>query len=336
MRQFRLTSLIALVCATALLSACTPTQTPPTPGFTLSPATGSAPLAVQFNDTSATGSAPITAWAWNFGDGQASTARSPLHTYQTPGTYDVTLTVTTAVASRAITRTAAVTVGSAAPPVADFNAAPVSGTAPLAVQFTDTSTPGSQPITAWLWNFGDGQTGTDRNPTHAYAEPGAYTVSLRVTTAAGQDTRTRTNLIAVAEPGPDPALALTRVAAGGGVFTPGGTLDITVTLTVAGAAPLTALGLLETLPAGWAYVEIVSGPATPAIVFPRDGTDDIEFAWYTMPAFPASFTYRVAVPADAGPEEILSGVALFRAGGTELRSNAAITVLTRAAGSPGA
>lgn len=53
-----------------------------------------APLAVQFSDQSTVGTKAITAWLWEFGDGGYSTAQNPAHTYQTAGSYDVSLTVT--------------------------------------------------------------------------------------------------------------------------------------------------------------------------------------------------------------------------------------------------
>src|SRR5690606_29164768 len=77
-------------------------------------------------------------------------------------------------------------------PSASFTAAPTSGLAPLAVQFTDTST---GDITAWSWNFGDGRTSTLRNPQHTYASPGTYTVTLTVSNAYGADTTTRVRYI---------------------------------------------------------------------------------------------------------------------------------------------
>lgn len=59
-------------------------------------------------------------------------------------------------------------------------------------QFTSTSTtnPSGQTITSYLWNFGDGQTSTQQNPTHTYATPGSYTVTLTV--ACGENTCTNT------------------------------------------------------------------------------------------------------------------------------------------------
>jgi len=73
----------------------------------------------------------------------------------------------------------------------------LTGNAPLSVAFTDDSLPGSSAITAWAWDFGDGGTSTDANPTHEYTTEGTYTVALTVTTAAGSDTETKTDYITV-------------------------------------------------------------------------------------------------------------------------------------------
>src|SRR5258708_19264087 len=63
-----------------------------TADFTANPASGQAPLMVQFTDQS-TGT--ITAWDWNFGDGSAhSSVQNPSHTYNTPAAFTPTLTIT--------------------------------------------------------------------------------------------------------------------------------------------------------------------------------------------------------------------------------------------------
>ena len=51
----------------------------------------------------------------------------------------------------------------------------------LKVIFTDLSTPAPGcEIIEWLWDFGDGSTSTEQNPTHVYAREGNYTVTLTV------------------------------------------------------------------------------------------------------------------------------------------------------------
>jgi PKD repeat protein len=73
------------------------------------------------------------------------------------------------------------------PPVAGFTMNPQSsmGVVPLTVSFTDRST--GDP-SAWLWNFGDGQASSSRNPSHTYTSPGKYTFTLTTSNAAGSST----------------------------------------------------------------------------------------------------------------------------------------------------
>lgn len=85
--------------------------------------------------------------------------------------------------------------GGAVPPVADFSAAPVEGSAPLAVVFSDRSTGAG----SWQWDFGDGTSSSERNPSHVYTVPGAYSVSLVVENALGSDQLERGGLVNVFE-----------------------------------------------------------------------------------------------------------------------------------------
>ncbi len=82
---------------------------------------------------------------------------------------------------------------------ANFSGSPTSGCAPLDVTFTDNST---GEIDSWYWEFGDGNTSTEENPTHQYSESGTYTVSLTVTGPNGSDTETKTDYITVSGPSP--------------------------------------------------------------------------------------------------------------------------------------
>ena len=63
-----------------------------TPGIAASTVSGPAPLSVQFRDTAGASEGTAT-WTWDFGDGSTGTGVSPVHVYQIPGTYNVTLTV---------------------------------------------------------------------------------------------------------------------------------------------------------------------------------------------------------------------------------------------------
>jgi PKD repeat protein len=172
----------------------------PTANFTATPRTGAPPLTVQFTDLSEAGSTPITGRQWEFGDGGTSILLNPEHLYAQEGAYDVTLTVFSASGQHLRTALRYIVVdGDIQGPAADFEAAPTTGDAPLAVVFGDQSTPGTSPITAWLWEFGDGATSTEGNPSHTYAEPGDYDVMLTVTTEVGNDSITKPDFIAVTE-----------------------------------------------------------------------------------------------------------------------------------------
>ncbi len=90
--------------------------------------------------------------------------------------------------------TAAVTV---APPVADFSAAPLTGTVPLTATFTNASSG----TTSYQWQFGDGATSTETNPIHIYTQAGVYTVVLTATNNVGvSDVRVEPDYITVTSP----------------------------------------------------------------------------------------------------------------------------------------
>jgi PKD repeat protein len=85
---------------------------PPVANFTGTPASGSAPLSVTFNDTSAN---TPTGWFWSFGDGTNATVQNPAHTYTVPGNYSVSLNVTNDDGTDDITRSGYITVTSLPP-----------------------------------------------------------------------------------------------------------------------------------------------------------------------------------------------------------------------------
>jgi PKD repeat protein len=176
----------------ALVQGFEITPPPPVPDFKGEPTQGTAPLTVQFTDLSSNN--PFI-WAWNFGDGTSVAGpdqKNPVHTYQSPGIYNVILLATNSGGSAQVMKKSYIIVVST--PVANFTAEPVEGTAPLLVHFTDTSD--GQPI-KWLWKFGDGGYSSEKNPYFLYQAPGTYTVTLTVYNNAGSDTVTRQNLITV-------------------------------------------------------------------------------------------------------------------------------------------
>jgi len=149
--------------------------------FRFSPRQGVAPLVVQFEDTS-TGSP--SAWLWDFGDGGTSTEQNPEHVYfdPLPEGYTVTLQITGPQGTANKTSPDRVIVKEKLD--ADFQYGEPKGLAPLTIAFTDTSK--GTGITQWLWDFGDGQTSAEPNPTHTYTEQGLYDVSLTITNMDGE------------------------------------------------------------------------------------------------------------------------------------------------------
>lgn len=85
------------------------------------------------------------------------------------------------------------------PPSASFLADPTSGDAPLSVNFTDTSTD-QEGIVGHSWNFGDGYTSTEPNPTHVF-RAGTWNVTLQVTNAGGGTAISASQSIVVADVG---------------------------------------------------------------------------------------------------------------------------------------
>ncbi|MBI4604254.1 MAG: PKD domain-containing protein, partial [Planctomycetes bacterium] len=123
--------------------------------------------------------------------------RSPVHTYAAPGTYTVTLRARGDCGEDTEVRAGLIAV--AAPVAADFSASVTRGCAPdFQVVFTDLSR--GDGLSAWSWDFGDGETSAERSPAHVYREPGVYTVTLAARGVCGEDVESKAGLILVDGP----------------------------------------------------------------------------------------------------------------------------------------
>ncbi len=126
------------------------------------------PYIGTFQDSSAN----AVSWFWNFGDGVYSTQQNPTHIFPGYGSYDVSLTITTADGcAHTNMQTSAVTF---VPLSAQFSYATNDTTFPATVQFLANSVGAND----WWWDFGDGGTSWLENPTHTFMSAGNYTISL--------------------------------------------------------------------------------------------------------------------------------------------------------------
>ncbi len=138
----------------------------------------------NFTDLS-TGNNSISNWAWDFGDGNNSSIQNPGHTYSSAGPFTVTLIVTNNFGCK---DTNSVVVNVFPLPLANFTFSNACFGNP--VSFTNLSSVSSGSITAWSWNFGDPNSGTNNisnttSPTHIFSAAGNYVVVLTVTSSDG-------------------------------------------------------------------------------------------------------------------------------------------------------
>jgi len=155
----------------------------PIAAFSQTATEGIAPLVVNFINQS---QGEITSYTWSFSDGGSSTEINPTYTFRNPGVYTVTLTATGPGGSSNVSRQ--ISVQSQTPPVASFTQNVTSGESPLTVNFQDTS---QGNITTRTWNFGDGTTGTELNPSYTFDVVGTYNVLLTVSGPGGTSTAVR-------------------------------------------------------------------------------------------------------------------------------------------------
>ena len=153
----------------------------PLASFTAANRNGCAPHTVSYTNTT-TGDPLSFSWQFPGGTPATSTEENPVVTYNTPGTYSVTLVASNNGGSSTATQPNYITVGP--PPMPSFNT--TVGT--VSVSFLNTSTN----ATSYEWDFGDGGTSTLTNPTYTYAADGVYTVVLTATNGCGSVSTSRT------------------------------------------------------------------------------------------------------------------------------------------------
>ena len=144
-------------------------------------------LEVSFQDESVS---LATSWQWKFGDGNTSTLENPMHTYAAPGSYTTCLTIFDSCGYDSMCQIITV---DCLPEKPIFTTAHDN----FEVGFTDQSA--GNP-TAWLWDFGDGNTSTLQHPTHVYAAEGTYLVCLTTTSVCGIDSTCNSVIVVCNDP----------------------------------------------------------------------------------------------------------------------------------------
>ena len=193
---------------------------PPAPvaSFTATPSTGTAPVTVNFDDTS---TGVITSRSWDFdGDGVTDdTGATPSHVFSSPGVYQVYLTVTGPGGNS--TTSQAITVNANTPPVITITA-PANGatfTVGTAVTFSGTANDAqdgnlSSGI-AWS-SSADGPLGTGASIQVSSLFVGSHTITASVADTSGSPVSASVNIIVTPAPPAAPVASFTRIPSGGG------------------------------------------------------------------------------------------------------------------------
>lgn len=132
---------------------------------------------------------PISGINWNFGDGTTHTDLNPTHMYVRPGSYNVCVTADFMGGTSGLCNT--IKLGNTENVCeANISQGVSVGTS---ISFSGNAFQGEAPYT-YLWNFGDGQSSSEQNVTHNYADEGAYQVSLTITDNQGMTAIRRENV----------------------------------------------------------------------------------------------------------------------------------------------
>ena len=225
----------------------------PVASFNASPLSGCIPLNVLFTSTTTLGSAPISTYFWDYGDGNTGNLNPVNHNYTISGCKNVTLIVTDANGCNDDTTMANLICIDDQPSASFTSSANVSCSAPFQIDFTNTST--GTGVLNYQWQFPGGTPAVSiqTNPSVTYNTPGLYDVILIVTNASGcSDTITQSNFAAIAS----------------------NTADFTMS-SASGCVPftLTVQGLASSPPVLWSWT------TTPSAVPPTSNSQNSQFTF---------------------------------------------------------
>src|SRR6266581_4173170 len=319
--------------------------------FTLNPSSPDAGQSISFT-ASAFGGAPPYSYSWSYGDGSAGTGLQVTHTYDSDGTYQVTLTVADSMGNTG-TWVAPVVVGTA--PLQDgFTYSPTSPQPGDSISFTASARGGTPPY-SYSWDFGNGASASGASATYSYAAAGHYTVTLSVSDSRNRSNNTYQSLTIyspaqpdfrlntdqstlIAQPGSEQSLAITVTDSAG----PSGTIRFNATISPSGPqislnpANITLgsqgsgstsldIDIASTTPPGpyWIKVNATNGSITHAITLQVDVAQPIQPPTTSQACqFCIGSTVIIAIIGLAGAVTLVSVQALRRRRIAEVRDSA--------------
>jgi PKD repeat protein len=268
--------------------------------FTADVTSGLAPLTVNFTNLSTN----ATAYAWDFGDGNSSVLANPVNIYSNAGAYSVTLTAFGSGGTNTVTFANYITATNVPPPapVAEFFANVTEGLAPLTVNFTNLSAN----ATAYAWDFGDGNSSTNANPSNTYSNAGLFSVTLAAIGPGGTNSVTLINYITVTNTPPPLLAVLPAQLAFGSVFT-GSLAHASFVISNAGGSLLNATASLA--PASFALLD-ASSNATPDLTLEVPAFSSTNLLVRFSPIAPGAYTNAVVFLSNGGDTtNTLTGIA---------------------------
>ena len=168
--------------------SCRQRLTPAAQGHAAFKVTAGSGRTLKFNASGSSAPGGITEYVWQFNDinaAQTIEQKTPIisHTFPSAGAYSVGLTIMTKNGTSAGNGGIVTTGHSGITP--GFTAAPRRPSAGKPVKFSALAKVSAQPVMAYLWEFGDGSTGSGPSPTHVYRRPGRYIVTLVMFSGVG-------------------------------------------------------------------------------------------------------------------------------------------------------
>jgi len=177
-----LLALLATLIACALGGCFLLPGAPPVAVIAVDRVEGTAPLDVRFDASdSYDEDGIVTTFAWTFGDGTSEHGTILRHVFPVPGTYSVELMVLDDDGHSDVAAQTIIVHEPAVPPTAVFTAAPstVAIGEPVAFDASASFDPDGR-ILSYLWDFGDGSTGSGASIAHGFSTPGTFPVTLTV------------------------------------------------------------------------------------------------------------------------------------------------------------